>query len=59
MEWFSYRYGELSADLTLAIQQMNYGNKFDPDEIAGLWTANNDARNYAVLGDPAVRLKVE
>jgi len=59
MEWFSYRYGELSADLTLAIQQMNYGHKFDPEEIAGLWTANNDARNYAVLGDPAVRLKVE
>lgn len=59
MEWFNYRYGEIAADLTLAIQQMKYGDKFDPDELAGLWIANNDARNYAVMGDPAVRVKVD
>lgn len=58
MELFNQKYGELSADLTLAIQQMNYGEKFDEDDLAGLWTANNDARNYAVIGDPAVRIKV-
>jgi hypothetical protein len=59
MEWFNYRYGELAADLTLAIQQMNCEDKFDPEELAGLWTANNDARNYAVAGDPAVHVKVD
>lgn len=58
MEYFNQRYGELAADLTLALQQIGYGAKLKDDEIAGLWTANNDARNYAVMGDPAVRVKV-
>jgi hypothetical protein len=56
MEWFNQRYGELAADLTLALQRLGYGDRVGEEEIAGLWTANNDARNYAVLGDPAVRI---
>ncbi len=58
MEWFNQRYGELATDLTLALQRLGYGDKAGEEEIAGLWTANNDARNYAVLGDPAVRVMV-
>src|SRR6185295_7755727 len=59
MEWFNQRYGELAADLTLALQRRGYGGAVREEEIAGLWVANNDARNYAVLGDPAVRILVE
>jgi hypothetical protein len=59
MEYFNQLYGELAADLITALQRSGYGEKIDPQEIEGLWTAANDARNYAVVGDPAVRVAVK
>ena len=37
---------------------MQFGKQVDELELAGLWLANNDARSYAILGDPAARLKL-
>lgn len=58
MEHFGIRYGELSAGLVEKLEQLKYGEEVSELEIANEWTANNDARNYLILGDPAVRVPV-
>lgn len=57
MSWFSDRFAEISTDITELLQG-GQPSEADRTRLASLWTANNDARNYAVLGDPAVRVIV-
>jgi hypothetical protein len=57
MEAFNLRYAELAADLSERIEQIQlYDEHYEDSELAHMWICNSDARNYAVLGDPAVRL---
>ena len=57
MEDLNSRYAELSSELTSRIDEYHkFGRVIDDHELVGLWTANNDARSYILLGDPAVRL---
>jgi hypothetical protein len=56
-EVFGERYSELSASLSRELQLIRTGQKKEnARNLANVWTACNDARNYVVLGDPAVRL---
>lgn len=68
LEYFNQRYAELSTALSARIdewvQQQKQSGRPEgsgeggalPSDLVSLWTAHNDARDYVVLGDPAVRL---
>ncbi len=56
-EYFNERYGEISTMLTEELDSTTPETQ-DDVKVAGMWTSNNDARNYTFIGDPAVRLPV-
>lgn len=58
MEYVNRRYAEISTVLSDELKHLRYGKKVDERKLIRLWTAENDARSYIVLGDPAVRLPV-
>jgi len=57
LEYFNNRYAELSSDLSTTVRSMKF-RAVDPDALTYQWTCNNDAKNYVIIGDPAVRLPV-
>jgi hypothetical protein len=56
MSYLTDRYAELATDLTQAIEQVQLGRRLEDEQLAGLWTAYADARDFVVIGDPAVSL---
>lgn len=59
MEYFGMKYADLAVGLSNELEDIKYGKVPDDLAIGNLWTANNDSRNYVIIGDPAVRLPPE
>ena len=54
---FNLKYADMTTTLTEVLRELQYNSAYlDDKELVRLWTANNDTRSYAVLGDPAARI---
>jgi hypothetical protein len=58
MDEFSVRWASLTAELSDLARALEYRKTSDA-ELASLWVARDDARNYILYGDPAARLRVD
>jgi hypothetical protein len=59
LDVFHERYAEIATEIDAERRRhRDDGDAAGEKALASLWTARNDARNYALLGDPAVRLAV-
>lgn len=57
MKDFNEKYAALSTNLSDVLENVSFGKVVPDSELATLWTERNDAQNYAVIGDPAARLR--
>jgi hypothetical protein len=56
MEYFNQTHAALAAELSNLWESQHFLEAVDPEWFSDLWMAHNDARNFVVLGDPAVKL---
>lgn len=56
---FNIRWAALSSELADLHADLLQGADVSMKTLGDLWVARDDARNFMILGDPAVRLRVE
>ncbi len=57
LDVFDQRWAAMSTDLLRLVNNRNATGAVSDFLLANRWVARDDARNYIILGDPAVRLK--
>ncbi|MDY7078295.1 MAG: hypothetical protein SXV54_15370 [Chloroflexota bacterium] len=55
-ENLNMRYADLATQLTANLEYKS--DSISPYDLAQMWTEQNDARSYVVIGDPAARLPI-
>jgi hypothetical protein len=58
-DMFNMRWAAVSTELSDMQADLAHGGDVSLKTIGNLWISRDDARNFIVLGDPAVRLRVE
>jgi hypothetical protein len=56
---FNIRWAAIAAELSDLQNDLARGAEVSTARLGNLWVSRDDARNYMILGDPAVRLRVE
>jgi hypothetical protein len=56
---FSDRYATLNIQLASILDPDGRNAQIDSEDVISLWRERNDAESYVLVGDPAVRLRVE
>jgi hypothetical protein len=56
---FNTRWAALSTQLAEAQHDREFGADISLKDVSRMWVARDDARNFMIFGDPAVRLRVE
>jgi hypothetical protein len=56
---FNMRWAALSTSLAEYQKDIRVGAEVPIGRLKGMWMARDDARNFVIIGDPAVRLRVE
>jgi hypothetical protein len=60
MEYVSAKYATTASELTSLLHEIRaYGRVVDDRALAQLWLATNDARNFLIVGDPAIHLSAQ
>ncbi len=59
MKDFNERYAALATSLSSLLEEASFGATVSDFELVNSWAERNDAEGYVVLGDPAVRMRVD